>query len=700
MIHSIEIAGRSLLIESQKYAKQASGAVTIRYGDTAVLVTAVTSEQPTDKDFLPLVVEYREQSYAAGRIPGGFFKREGRPSDKEILSSRLIDRSVRPLFPEHLRNEIQVIAIVLSFDQENDGDVLGVIGASCAIAISENPFFGPVGCVRIGSIGGQHIINPTIKELDESSMNMLVAGTKAGITMIEAGIKEVSEDDVIQAIALAKPEIDKIIAFQEEISRQIGKPKFQVESSSSDEELEELVRSIAMEDISGANQVPGKRERQDAFQRIRDRVAEKLGEDWEEKSGRVTALIEKFAKADMRQRIVKEKKRVDGRGPDDIRPISCEVATLPRTHGSALFTRGETQSLVVTTLGTTTDEQIVDALEGESSKSFMLHYNFLPFSVGEVRMLRGPGRREIGHGYLSEKALEPLIPPKDTFPYTIRVVSDILESNGSSSMATVCGASLSLMDAGIPIKAPVAGLSIGLVREGDQEVLLTDIIGLEDHFGDMDFKVAGTRSGITAIQLDTKTHGVGIDTLGRALARARIGRHFVLDTMERTLAKPRDEMSEYAPKVQTLAIPKEKIGEVIGPGGRVIRGIVEQTGAKIDIDDSMGKVTICAPDSESAEKAAKMIEVIIAEVEVGKLYIGTVKKILTFGAVVEILPGREGMIHISEIAPYRVKNVRDVLKEGDEVVVKVKGMDQRGKIQLSRKAALGRSVSTRPDRKS
>lgn len=699
MIHKIEIAGRSLSIETEKYAKQANGAVTIRYGDTAVLVTEVTSDQPSDRDYLPLVVEYREQSYAAGRIPGGFFKREGRPSDKEILSARLIDRAVRPLFPEQLRNEIQVIAIVLSFDQENDGDILGLIGASCAISMSETPFSGPVGCIRVGKIGDKIIINPTIKELEESSMNLVVAGTKEGITMIEAGMKEVNEEDVLKGIALAKPEIERVIELQEQICREIGKPKFDVDTTKSDQELEKLIKSIALEEISSANQIPDKKERAIAFQKIFESVAEKLGEEWTEKEGEVRRIMDKFAKEDMRRRIVEEQRRVDGRGPDDIRPISCEVSILPRTHGSALFTRGETQSLVVTTLGTATDEQIVDALEGETTKSFMLHYNFLPFSVGEVRMLRGPGRREIGHGYLSEKALESLIPSKDTFPYTIRVVSDILESNGSSSMATVCGASLSLMDAGIPIRAPVAGLSIGLVKEGDSEVLLSDILGLEDHFGDMDLKVAGTRNGITAIQLDTKTHGVEIDTLKKALEKAKSGRNLILDIMERTLPKPREKISDYAPKVKAITIPKEKIGELIGPGGRVIRNIVEKTGTKIDIDDLAGKVTICAPDYESGEKATRMIEAIVREVEVGRLYVGKVKKILSFGAIVEISPGKEGMIHISEIAPYRIKNIKDILREGDEVVVKVKSIDEHGKIQLSRKAVLGARTKMTPEKR-
>lgn len=689
MIHKSEIAGRSLSIETQKYAKHANGAVTIRYGDTAVLVTEVTSDQPSDRDFLPLVVEYREQSYAAGRIPGGFFKREGRPSDKEILSARFIDRAVRPLFPEQLRNEIQVIAIVLSFDQENDGDILALIGASCAITMSETPFFGPIGCVRVGKIGGRHIINPTIKELEESSMDLVLGGTEHGITMIEAGMKELSEEDVLEAVRLAQPEIDRIIELQEEICRQIGKPTFQLESPEPDEKLEEFIKSIATEEISSANQIPDKRERVVAFDRIRGVIAEGLGEEWDEKEADVKRILEKLAKADMRHRIVEEHRRVDERGPDDIRSISCEVSVLPRTHGSALFTRGETQSLVVTTLGTTTDEQIVDALEGETTKSFMLHYNFLPFSVGEVRMLRGPGRREIGHGYLSEKALESLIPSKDAFPYTIRVVSDILESNGSSSMATVCGASLSLMDAGIPIRTSVAGISIGLIKEGDSEVLLSDIIGLEDHFGDMDFKVTGTRGGITAIQLDTKTQGIGTGTLERALEKAKRGRYVILDIMDRTLSKPREKISDYAPKVLTIPVPKDKIGEVIGPGGRVIRGIVEKTGAKIDIDDSAGKITISAPDYESGEEATKMIEALVQEVEVGKVYAGKVKKILSFGAIVQILPKKEGMIHISEIAPYRIKDIKDVLKEGDEVMVKVKNVDARGKIQLSRKAVLG-----------
>ncbi len=690
MIHTTEIAGRSLSIETGKCAKQADGAVTLRYGDTALLVTAVMSKQPTDRDFLPLIVEYREQSYAAGKIPGGFFKREGRPSSKEIRSARLIDRAIRPLFPEQLRHEIQVIAIVLSFDQENDGDILGLLGASCAVHMSEAPFSGPVGCVRIGKIGERFVVNPTIKELDESLMNFVVAGTKNGIIMMEADMKEASEDDVVEAMKLAEREIKPIMEFQEEIRAKAGQPKFDFEIKTEDAELEQMIKSLAMTEISHANQIPDKRERMAAFQKINERIAAELGEDWDEKERDVKRMVEDLSKADVRHRIVREKKRVDNRTPEEIRPISCEVSVLPRTHGSALFTRGETQSLVATTLGTTTDEQRIDALEGESSKSFMLHYNFLPFSVGEVRMLRGPGRREIGHGSLSEKALESLIPSKDDFPYTIRVVSDILESNGSSSMATVCGASLSLMDAGIPMKAAAAGVSIGLISEDDTEILLCDIMGLEDHFGDMDFKVAGTKKGITAMQLDAKVTGISLATLGKATEMARTARLNILDIMDHTLSRPRANISEYAPKVKTMRVPKDKIGEVIGPGGRVIRGIVEETGAKIDIDDLAEKVTICAPDYESLEKATKIIAGIIEDVETGRIYTGKVKKILSFGAIVEVLPGKEGMIHISEIAPYRVKDIKDVLKEGDEVTVKVKSVDDHGKISLSRKAVLRR----------
>jgi polyribonucleotide nucleotidyltransferase len=519
-------------------------------------------------------------------------------------------------------------------------------------------------------------------------MNLVVAGTSDCIIMMEADMKEATEHDVVEAVKLAEQEIGPIIAFQEEIRAKIGQPKFDFDLQLEHPELEQMIKSLAMSEISHANQIPDKRERMGAFQKINERIAEEIGEDWDEKQRAVKRIVEDLSKADVRQRIVKEKKRVDNRTPEEIRPISCEVSLLPRTHGSALFTRGETQSLVATTLGTTTDEQRIDALEGESTKSFMLHYNFLPFSVGEVRMLRGPGRREIGHGSLSEKALEALVPSKDEFPYTIRVVSDILESNGSSSMATVCGASLSLMDAGIPMKAAVAGVSIGLITEDNTEVLLCDIMGLEDHFGDMDFKVAGTEKGITAIQLDTKVTGIPSSTLGRATEMARKARLSILDIMNRTLAKPREKISEYAPKVMTMRVPKDKIGEVIGPGGRVIRGIVEETGAKIDIDDLAEKVTICAPDYESLEKASKTIAGIIEDVEAGRIYTGKVKKILSFGAVVEVLPGKEGLLHISELAPHRVKEVTDVVKEGDEVTVKVKSVDDHGKISLSRKALL------------
>lgn len=695
MNFELEVGNRTLSIETEKVAKQASGAVTVRYGDTVVLVTAVCGE-PRDTDFLPLLVEYREQAYAAGKIPGGFFKREGRPSYKEILSARLIDRPIRTLFPEHFRNDVQIVAIVLSFDQANDGDILAVIGASAALSISEIPFTKPIGCVRIGKVKEKFVINPTVKELGESALDLVIAGTKDAVIMMDAGAKEVSEEAIIQAIELGHKEIIRIVELEERIISKCSVPKLEYEVNS-DKSLVKRIGNLTAFDVEKANQIADKKERKEAFEKIFELIKNDIGEEvYLEKEKEVKAAVEEIARRDMRKRIVEEEKRVDGRTSDEIRPVSCEVGTLPRTHGSALFTRGQTQCLVATTLGTSMDEQIVDDLEGETRKSFMLHYNFPPFSVGEVRPIRGPGRREIGHGALAERALENLIPSDQVFPYTIRIVSDILESNGSSSMATVCGSSLSLMDAGIPIKTSVAGLSIGLVKEKDKEVLLSDIIGLEDHFGDMDFKVAGTRDGITAIQLDTKTDEVSIDTLKRAIQRAKEGRNFILDVMDKTISKPRDEISVYAPRIKAIAIPKEKIGELIGPGGKTIRGIIDATGAKIDIDDVSCKVTVAAVDAESGEQAVKMIEEIIQDIEVGRIYVAKVKKITSFGAIVDLPHKKEGLIHISQLAPYRVKNVRDVVKEGDEVVVKVRSIDEQGRISLSRRDAAG---SDKPNRR-
>lgn len=695
MNFELEVGNRTLSIETEKVAKQASGAVTVRYGDTVVLVTAVCGE-PRDTDFLPLLVEYREQAYAAGKIPGGFFKREGRPSSKEILSARLIDRPIRTLFPEHFRNDVQIVAIVLSFDQANDGDILAVIGASAALSISEIPFTKPIGCVRIGKVKGEFVINPTVKELDESELDLVIAGTKDAVIMMEAGAKEVSEEAVIQAIELGHKEIIRIVELGERVVSQCGVPKLEYEVNS-DNNLIEKIENLTAFEVEKANQIADKRERKEAFEKIFELIKNDIGEEvYLEKEKEVKASVEEIARRDMRKGIVEEGKRVDGRASDEIRSISCEVGSLPRTHGSALFTRGQTQCLVVTTLGTSMDEQIIDDLEGATRKSFMLHYNFPPFSVGEVRPIRGPGRREIGHGALAERALENLIPSDEVFPYTIRIVSDILESNGSSSMATICGSSLSLMDAGIPIKTSVAGISIGLVKEKDKEVLLSDIIGLEDHFGDMDFKVAGTRDGITAIQLDTKIDEVSIDTLERAIQRAKEGRDFILDVMDKTIGRPRDEISVYAPRIRVIDIPKEKIGELIGPGGKTIRGIIDTTGAKIDIDDVSGKVTVAAVDAESGEQAVKIIEEIIQDIEVGRIYVAKVKKITSFGAIVDLPHKKEGLIHISQLAPYRVKNVRDVVKEGDEVAVKVRSIDEQGKISLSRRDAAG---SEKPDRR-
>jgi len=689
----LELNRRKLTLETGVLARQASGSVLIRYGDTIVLVTAVfDKEVAPEQDFLPLTVDYREPTYAAGKIPGGFFKREGRPRDKEILVSRLIDRPLRPLFPKEYHNDTQIISSLLSSDLENEGDFLGIIGASAALLISDIPYHIPIGAVRVAKIDSQFVINPLLSEQDNADLNLIVAGTKDSIMMMEGGAKEISNEDFIAALEFAHPEIIKIIALQEELTKAAGKPKVELDELipiaeiEKVKEIEKIVIKKVGNQVHEAHNILDKQERNNAVLEIINKIAEELEEKFPDCKSKVLEIIDDIARTDMRQRILENGIRLDSRTATEIRPISCATSILPRTHGSALFTRGQTQCLAVTTLGTKSDEQIVEDIERQETKSFMLHYNFPGFSTGEVRPVRGPGRREIGHGALAERAIEAVLPIGDSFPYTIRVVADILESNGSSSMATVCSSSLSLMDAGVPIKNAVAGISIGLVKEGDKYVLLSDIIGSEDHYGDMDFKIAGTKNGITAIQLDLKIIGVPISILKEAVEQATKVRHEILGIMSKTIESPRSSISQYAPKIVAFKIKKEKIGEVIGPGGKIIRKILEETGAEIDIDDD-GKVTISAPSDEQLSKARARVLEITEEVEVGKIYTGTVRRITNFGAFVEILPGKEGLVHISQLAQNRVKNVSDVLKIGDVIKVKCMEIDDMGRINLSKRQA-------------
>ena len=685
----LSLGDKKIRIEIGRMAKQAAGECVISYGDTVLLV-CVTYNPDIDEtvDFLPLTVDYRELLFAAGKIPGGFFKREGRPSENEILTSRLIDRPLRALFPKDFRNQVQIIANLLSSDVEHEADTLGIIGAATALLISEIPYTMPVAAVKVGLQDGNYIINPGISKQEQCLLNLVIAGTKDAIVMIEGDAREVSEQEIIGAIEFAHPEIQRIIELEENLMKQGGNEKVDLVVPFVDEELTRIIRESAGSDnIEEAYSLKEKKARQQAKRQLIKTTAEKLQEtngadDALEK--KVAAVIDEAFKEKMRLRVLEDKKRIDGRSMDEIRPLSCEIGVLPRTHGSALFTRGQTQSLAVTTLGTASDEQRIDAIYGEESKSFMLHYNFPPFSVGEVKPIRGPSRRDIGHGALAERAISPVLPSEDSFPYTIRVVSNILESNGSSSMATVCGSSLALMDAGVPIKTPVAGISIGLVKEGNRYELLTDIVGDEDHYGDMDCKVAGTEKGITAIQLDLKVEGLAIDLLSRAFAKARDARMKILETMNTTIPKARPEISKYAPKNIVFSIPKEKIGEVIGPGGKTIRKIIADLDVTIDIDDD-GKVTISGIDSYNVDKAQNIVQSIVQEAEVGKIYVGKVKRIMNFGAFVEILPGKEGLVHISKLARHRVKKVEDVVKVGDEIKVKVLEIDAQGRINLARR---------------
>ena len=685
-----EVGGRKLTIETGRMAKQANGSALIRYADTMVLVTATASKDIRDDiDFFPLSVEYQEKTYAAGKIPGGFFKREGRPSEKEILSARLIDRPLRPLFPDDYRNDTQIAAFVISSDQENDADVLGTLGASVALSISNIPFNGPIAAVRVGRIGGQFVINPTFTQLDESDLELVIAGTEDSILMVEGEAHEISEQEMIEALEFGQAYIKELINLQKEIISEISPVKMEVVAPDFPGDLPEKLENLGRNPIKDALQLTEKVSRHQKLDQIRDEIIEKLGEEYEEFQSGIKEYLHNIEKEEVRQMIVQENRRLDGRGMDDIREITCEVGVLPRAHGSALFTRGQTQSLGATTLGTKIDEQLVETLEGESSKSYMLHYNFPPFSVGEVRPFRGPGRREIGHGNLAERSLKPILPSEDSFPYTIRIVSDILESNGSSSMATVCSGSLSLMDTGVPTKCHVAGIAMGLIKENSQIKILTDILGDEDHLGDMDFKVAGTKDGITAFQMDIKISGIDFEIMKQALDKARTARLKILELMDATIGQPRADISPYAPRILTLMVPTDKIGEVIGPSGKNIRAIIEETGVKIDIDDS-GLTVIASPDVNMAQLAKEKIESIIAVPEIGKEYHATIKRIMNFGAFAEFMPGKEGLIHISELDLKRVNNVTDVVKIGDKIDVVLKEIDREGRYNLSRKQYLRR----------
>ena len=717
------ISGRELALETGVVARQANGAVLVSFGESIVLVTATASKSPRkETDFFPLVVDYQEMAYAAGKIPGGFFKREGKPSEKEVLTSRLIDRPLRPLFPKGFLNEVQIIATVLSADQENDPDVLAICGASAALEISDIPFQGPIGAVRVGRLNGQWICNPTLNQMAESDVNLVVAGNKEAVVMVEGGGREISEDDLLEAIFFGHTSLQPILKLQEELKQKklaweneqrklkgeplisalekmavpplFDDPYLNQKVLLEDESIREKIRVAGQERIRQAFRIPQKKLRNEQLELIRQETLTPLLEEFPDKALAIKDYYEMLEKYLARRPVVEENKRIDGRAFNEVRPIQILVGWLPRTHGSARFTRGETQISAVVTLGSAEDEQKIDALTGETFKSFMLHYNFPPYSVGEVRMLRGPSRRDIGHGALAERAISYVLPSNDKFPYTIRIVSEVLESNGSSSMATVCGASLALMDAGVPIKSAVAGIAMGLIKEGEQVIILTDILGDEDHHGDMDFKVAGTRKGITGFQMDIKIPGVTKEILKRALEQAREGRNFILSKMEMAIAKPRPELSVYAPRVLTIQIKPDKIREVIGPQGKIIRGIQDETGVKINIEDD-GRVHIFSPDAQAAAKAARKIREITREVEIGEIYLGRVTSIARrpdgkeFGAFVELFPGTEGLVHISEICKERIKAVQDVLKEGDEVLVKVIGVDERGKIKLSRKEALG-----------
>lgn len=686
------LAGRPLIIETEKFAKQANASVLVRFGDTVVLVTAVMANKAREGiDFFPLLVDYEERLYAVGKIPGGFIKREGRPSENAVLAARMIDRPIRPLFPEGFRNDVQVAATVLSVDSDNEPSLAAMIGASVALHISEIPFAGPIGGVKVGRIDGNFIINPTVAQMEKTDLQLVVAGTKDAIMMVEAGANEISEDDALEAIMFGHAVIQEIVAFIEKIHDQIGKPKIVPVLYQPDAEINKDVRGFATTKMVAAIKTVDKLLREELIEQVKSETRihfqEAFAEKYEASLKSINGVLEMIVNEEVRRMIAVEKIRPDGRGLAEIRPIACEAGILPRAHGSGLFTRGQTQVLTVCTLGRVSEEQILDGLGEEESKRYIHHYNFPGYSVGEVRPVRSPGRREIGHGALAERALIPVIPSEEEFPYTIRLVSEVLESNGSSSQASVCGSTLSLMDAGVPIRRPVAGVAMGLLKDGNDFAILTDIQGMEDHYGDMDFKVAGTKDGITAIQMDIKVKGIDRAILKKALAQAREGRLFILDKMLSAIAEPRKELSLYAPRIIRFSIDPDRIRDVIGPGGKIIRKIVEDTGAEIDIEDD-GRVFIAAIDAKAGEKAQEIIKRLTSDVEIGATYLGKVTRLMNFGAFVEILPGKEGLVHISQLARERVAKVEDVVNSGDEIMVKVIEIDKQGRINLSRKALL------------
>jgi polyribonucleotide nucleotidyltransferase len=689
----LEFGGRTLSIETGRMAKQANGSVVVRSGDTIVLVTAVASKSAKEgQDFFPLTVNYQEKAYAGGKIPGGFFKREARPSDSETLTCRLIDRPIRPLFPETFLNDTQIMATVISADKDNDPGILSMIGASAALEVSDIPFFGPIAGVKVGRVNGEFIANPTAEQLEASDMEIIVAASRDAICMVEGGAKELSEDVMLDAIFFGHKAIQPILDAQIKLKAKAGVPKRDVIAPTVDTELRSRVSELAYSRIKDAVRIVSKQERHIAIDTVIDETIAALSADYEGQNKQIKGFIGDLEYELVRQHIIKDGERIDGRDTKTVRPIASEIGLLPRVHGSALFTRGETQALVAATLGTSYDEQRIDSLYGESKKKFLLHYNFPPYSVGETSFRLGPGRREIGHGALAERALSAVLPDHENFPYTIRIVSETLESNGSSSMAAICGGSLSMMDAGIPIKSPVAGIAMGLIKEGDQVAILSDILGDEDHLGDMDFKVAGTAEGVTALQMDIKISGVSREIMKKALEQAREGRLHILGKMAETITATRPELSSYAPRITTIYVKTDKIRDVIGTGGKNIRNITETTGVVVDIDDT-GRINIASSDKAACELAIKMIRDLTAEAEEGKIYAGVVKKIMDFGAFVEIFPGTDGLVHISELDTERVKNVSDVLNEGDKVLVKCIGIDKQGKIKLSRKEALGATLA-------
>jgi polyribonucleotide nucleotidyltransferase len=682
----VKFGKESLILGTGNIAKQANGAVSVQYGGTVVLVTACMSREIREgQDFFPLTVEYQEKTYAAGRIPGGFFKREGRPSESEILTARLIDRPIRPLFPKGFLNEVQIMAIVLSSDGENDPDILALTGASAALSISDIPFDGPVVCCRVGRVNNEFILNPTYAELEVSDIDVVVAASKKGVIMLESKAKEISEELYLEAVKFGFDNLQSLISLQEEFTKKFGKEKADIEYKIIDQQLQQKVQGLSSTKLKEVYKLSNAEERVEAVHLLTKELEAKLVPEGYSAFD-VHFALKEIEKEQVRNKILEGNVRLDGRGFKEVRPIKCEVSVLPRTHGSSLFTRGQTQSLAVTTLGTGEDEQLIEALEGEKYKSFMLHYSFPPFSVGETAPVRGPGRREIGHGALAEKALLAVMPSKEKFPYTIRVVSEILESNGSSSMATVCAATLSLMDAGVPIKEPVAGIAIGLIKDKQKAVILTDIAGLEDHFGDMDFKVAGTKNGVTAVQLDLKIGGIDLDSLNNCLKQANEARLQVLHKMEEALALPRQELSSYAPRIEIIKISTDKIGDLIGQGGKTIKKIIAATNVTIDIKED-GTVLVGSTDASNYKEAIDMIKAITEDIEVGRIYTAKVKRITNFGAFCEIAPGKDGLVHVSELAERFVKNVEDVVKVGQEIQVKVIGIDELGRINLSKKQA-------------